>query len=37
MLKFIAKIFGTKSDKDIKRVMPLVDATKQEVERLFVR
>jgi preprotein translocase subunit SecA len=29
MLKFIAKIFGTKSEKDIKRLMPLVEATKQ--------
>ena len=25
MLKFIAKIFGTKSEKDIKRIMPLVE------------
>lgn len=30
MLKFIAKLFGTKSEKDIKRIMPLVEATKQE-------
>jgi preprotein translocase subunit SecA len=34
MLKLIAKIFGTKSEKDIKRIMPLVEQTKQEGERL---
>ena len=34
MLKFIAKLFGTKSDKDIKRMMPLVEETKTEGERL---
>ncbi len=34
MLKLIAKLFGTKSEKDIKRVMPLVEQTKQEGERL---
>src|SRR5688500_13773721 len=34
MLKLIAKFFGTKSEKDIKRVMPLVEQTKQEGERL---
>src|SRR5688572_20285753 len=34
MLKFIAKIFGTKSEKDIKRIMPLVEQTKQEYEKL---
>ena len=34
MLKFIAKIFGTKSEKDIKRVMPLVEQTKEEGEKL---
>ncbi|MBL0741500.1 preprotein translocase subunit SecA [Chryseolinea lacunae] len=34
MLKFIAKIFGTKSEKDIKRIMPLVEETKQEGEKL---
>ena len=34
MLKFIAKLFGTKSDKDIKRMMPLVEQTKQEGEAL---
>ena len=32
MLKFIAKIFGTKSEKDIKRMMPLVEQTKKEGE-----
>jgi len=34
MLQFIAKIFGTKSEKDIKRIMPLVEATKKEGEKL---
>ncbi|MBT1704410.1 preprotein translocase subunit SecA, partial [Fulvivirgaceae bacterium PWU20] len=34
MLKLIAKIFGTKSEKDIKRIMPLVEQTKKEGERL---
>ncbi|MFN5168246.1 MAG: preprotein translocase subunit SecA [Cyclobacteriaceae bacterium] len=34
MLKFIAKIFGTKSDRDIKRMMPLVEETKTEYEKL---
>jgi preprotein translocase subunit SecA len=34
MLKFIAKIFGTKSEKDIKRIMPLVEQTQQEGEKL---
>ncbi|MCK6618051.1 MAG: preprotein translocase subunit SecA [Cyclobacteriaceae bacterium] len=34
MLQFIAKIFGTKSEKDIKRIMPLVEQTKQEETRL---
>src|SRR5690348_4127587 len=34
MLKLIAKIFGTKSEKDIKRIMPLVEQTKQEYEKL---
>ena len=34
MLKLIAKIFGTKSEKDIKRVMPLVEQAKQEYEKL---
>jgi preprotein translocase subunit SecA len=34
MLQFIAKLFGTKSEKDIKRVMPLVEATKKEGEKL---
>jgi preprotein translocase subunit SecA len=32
MLKLIAKIFGTKSAKDIKRIMPLVEETKKEGE-----
>src|SRR6478735_12705552 len=35
MLKFIAKIFGTKSEKDIKSVMPLVEETKREGEKLL--
>ena len=34
MLKFLAKIFGTKSEKDIKRIMPLVELTKQEYAKL---
>ncbi len=34
MLKLIAKLFGTKSEKDIKRMMPLVEATKLEGEKL---
>lgn len=34
MLKFIAKLFGTKSEKDIKRMMPLVEETKAEGEKL---
>ena len=34
MLKLIAKFFGTKSEKDIKRVMPLVEDTKREGERM---
>jgi preprotein translocase subunit SecA len=34
MLKIIAKLFGTKSEKDIKRIMPLVEKTKQEGEKL---
>jgi len=35
MLQFIAKIFGTKSEKDIKSVMPLVEETKREGEKLL--
>ncbi len=34
MLKLIAKIFGTKSDKDIKRIMPIVEESKREFEKL---
>ncbi|MEX1241516.1 MAG: preprotein translocase subunit SecA, partial [Cyclobacteriaceae bacterium] len=34
MLKLIAKIFGSKSARDIKRIMPLVELTKQEGEQL---
>jgi preprotein translocase subunit SecA len=34
MLKLIAKLFGTKSQKDIKRIMPLVEQTKEEGEKL---
>lgn len=34
MLKLIAKLFGTKSEKDIKRIMPLVEQTKAEGEKL---
>jgi len=34
MLKLIAKIFGSKSEKDIKRMTPLVEQTIQEGEKL---
>ncbi len=34
MLQLIAKIFGTKSEKDIKRIMPLVEESKRESEKL---
>src|SRR5579871_1194919 len=34
MLKLIAKIFGSKSEKDIKRMTPLVEQTKKEGELL---
>ncbi|MEJ7643351.1 MAG: preprotein translocase subunit SecA [Chryseolinea sp.] len=34
MLKFIAKIFGTKSEKDIKRLMPMVGQTNAEGEKI---
>ncbi len=34
MLKLISKIFGTKSEKDIKKMMPLVELTKNEGEQL---
>lgn len=34
MLKLIARIFGTKSAKDIKRIMPLVEQSKAEYEKL---
>ncbi|NJN42476.1 MAG: preprotein translocase subunit SecA, partial [Flammeovirgaceae bacterium] len=35
MLQFVAKIFGSKSDKDIKRVKPLADLTISEGEKLI--
>ncbi len=35
MLKFIAKILGSKSQKDIQKVMPLVEQTKAEGEKLL--
>jgi len=35
MLKFIAKILGSKSQKDIKSMMPLVEKTKAEGEKLL--
>ncbi len=35
MLKLLAKLFGTKSEKDIKRMMPLVEQTKKEGEGLL--
>jgi preprotein translocase subunit SecA len=34
MLQLIAKLFGTKSQKDIKNIMPLVEQTRKEGERL---
>jgi preprotein translocase subunit SecA len=34
MLQLIAKIFGTKSQKDIKLIMPLVDKTRDEGQKL---
>jgi preprotein translocase subunit SecA len=34
MLKLISKLFGSKSEKDIKRMMPLVEATKAEGTKL---
>jgi len=34
MLKLISKIFGTKSEKDIKKMMPLVELTKKAGEQL---
>ena len=34
MLKFIAKVFGAKSDKDIKQLMPLVKQTNDEFDKL---
>ncbi|MEZ4946649.1 MAG: preprotein translocase subunit SecA [Cyclobacteriaceae bacterium] len=35
MLKFIAKILGSKSQKDVKSTMPLVEQTKAEGEKLL--
>lgn len=34
MLKFIAKVFGTKSDKDIKKIMPIVEEINSEFAKL---
>lgn len=34
MLKLIGKIFGTKSEKDVKRLMPIVDEINKEGEKL---
>src|SRR6218665_46766 len=34
MLKLIAKLFGSKSEKDIKRMTPMVEAAKSEAPRL---
>jgi preprotein translocase subunit SecA len=34
MFQLIAKIFGTKSQKDIKQIMPLVEQTRKEGEKL---
>ena len=36
MLKLIAKLFGSKSEKDIKRVMPWVEDTIREGEKLRI-
>ncbi|MBZ0247822.1 MAG: preprotein translocase subunit SecA, partial [Cyclobacteriaceae bacterium] len=35
MLKFIAKILGSKSQKDVKSTLPLVELTKAEGEKLL--
>lgn len=34
MLQFIAKLFGTKSEKDIRQIMPLVEEIKREEQKL---
>ncbi len=34
MLKFIEKLFGNKHDKDIKRILPIVDEINEEFEKL---
>src|SRR5690606_22759922 len=34
MLTFLSKIFGSKSDRDIKHVQPLVDKVKEEYAKL---
>ena len=34
MLQLIAKLFGTKSQKDIKSIMPLVEETNREGQKL---
>src|SRR6476469_5224871 len=34
MLSFINKIFGNKSDRDVKSVKPIVDKIKEEYEKL---
>lgn len=34
MLKFIAKVFGTKSDKDVKKLMPIVEEVNSEFAKL---
>ena len=34
MLKFIAKVFGTKSDKDVKKLMPIVEEVNSEFANL---
>ena len=34
MLKFIAKVFGTKSNKDIKLIMPIVEEINSEFAKL---
>src|SRR3954465_10066872 len=34
MLEFISKLFGSKSDRDVKSIMPLVEKVKEEYAKL---
>src|SRR5690606_33067775 len=34
MIGFLSKLFGSKSERDIKRIMPLVEKTKEEFAKL---